>query len=128
MTPVPVPRYSAYNPTVTLNGTWLECESFAYPAGGFTRRAYVVLRRNPNNPILLPYGEKRIVYCSIPDTYYSIPGRLTSKGRTVRGFISVAIGNDGSGQLTFTPLSKATHTLEEQPCTCDACKARRKTK
>lgn len=89
-------------PTV-LHGTWLESESFAYPAGGFTRRAYVELRQNPNNPIVLPYGRRYVVRVSIPDTYFSIPARLRIAGRTVKGFVSVDDTDSGTSRFTFTP-------------------------
>lgn len=130
MTPVPTPRLSKYTTTYDLNGTWIECESYAYETGqgAFTRRAYVELQRNQHNPILLPYGERRIVLCSIADTFYSVPARLKHRGRTVKGFISVAIGNDAIGRLTFTPLSKASTHITDAPCTCDACQARKKKK
>lgn len=130
----PVARVSRYNPTNTLDGTWVECESFAYPVGGFTRRAYVELRRNPHNPIVLPYGERRIVLCSIPDTFYSIPARLriggrVTKGRTVKGFVSVAtLPPDMVARFTFTPLSGASTHIDNPLCSCDACKARKKRK
>jgi hypothetical protein len=83
---------------VNSDGTWLEPEALAYPNGGFTRRAKVFLRQNECNPIELPYGELRIVRCSIPDTYFSIPARLRYRGRTVKGYISQI-----DDKLTFTP-------------------------
>uniref|UniRef100_A0A6H1ZP60 Uncharacterized protein n=1 Tax=viral metagenome TaxID=1070528 RepID=A0A6H1ZP60_9ZZZZ len=70
------------------NGTWLEGEEFAYPAGGFTRRARVKM----------PTGELRIVRCSIPDTYFSIPARVKVKGRTAKGFITCM---EGTFEWTF---------------------------
>jgi hypothetical protein len=87
---------------VNLGSTWLEGEELCYPSGGFKRRARVILRRNEHNPIELPYGTRRVVTCSIPDTFFSIPARLVHNGRRVRGFVSV---NDVQGMkvFTFTP-------------------------
>ena len=89
-------------------GTWIEGEEFAYPEGGFTRRARAVLRKNPNNPIELPYGELRTVRCSIPDTYFSIPARLRIKGRTVQGYLSIDTSgpSDADAFVTFTPEAR----------------------
>ena len=89
-----------------LHGTWLEAESFAYPNGGFTRRAYVELRQNPNNPLELPYGARYTVRCAIPDTYFSIPARLTYKRQTIKGFISVQDADTDTARYTFTPEAR----------------------
>lgn len=101
-----ITRMSMYGPSgecpAIMNGTWLESESFAYPRGGFTRRAYVELRRNPNNPVELPYGRCYVVRCSIPDTAFSIPARLRFRGNTIAGFISVPADTEPS-RFTFTP-------------------------
>ncbi len=96
-----------------LHGTWLESESFAYPAGGFTRKAYVYLRRNEHNLIELPYastnfethpyGKRYVVRCSIPDTYFTIPARLRYKGKTIKGFISIQDPDTETARFTFTP-------------------------
>jgi hypothetical protein len=74
-------------PQVWPDGTWLEPEEFAYPDGGFTRRA------------LARCADGRMHACrvSIPDTFFSIPARAKIDGVTVRGFLS----SDESG-LTFT--------------------------
>lgn len=113
MTPIGrTTRMSLYSPggerPSVLHGTWLEPESFAYPNGGFTRRAYVELRQNPNNPILpdVAIGRMRIVRCSIPDTYFSIPARLRFAGRTIKGFISVQDADTDTARYTFTPEAK----------------------
>lgn len=95
---------------VNPDGTWLEAESMTYPSGGFLRRAYVILRQNEHNPIVLPYGEMRIVSVSIPDTYFSIPARLVVKGRRIKGFVS-----HNEGVLTFTP--------EANSDICTVCRA-----
>lgn len=86
-------RMSLYSPggeapTVFPDGTWLEAESFAYPNGGFTRKAYAVM----------PGGEKRVVQVSIADTFFSIPARAVVKGKRVKGFVSV---KDESLVMTF---------------------------
>lgn len=99
----PVPRDSNYmgrRTTAAINedGTWLEPEERTYPSGGFHRRGYVILRKNEHNPIELPYGEKRIVICSIADSVWTIPARLKWKGRNVKGYIS-----GDNNILTFTP-------------------------
>ena len=60
------------------NGTWLEGEEFAYPNGGMTRRCYAVC----------PDGQLRVVKCSIPDTYFSIPATARIQGKRVKGFIT----------------------------------------
>lgn len=130
-----------------LHGTWLESESFCYPAGGFTRRAYAELRKNPNNPIDLPYGRRYVVLCSIPDTYFSIPARLRYRGKTIRGFVSVTEPDTDTGRFTFTPEAaeqpapqlaedqspaageyltppdNAEHAAEDPHCTCPDCLA-----
>lgn len=80
--------------------TWLEAEEFSYPNGGYHRRARVRLQENPNNPVELPYGELRVVRCSIPDTMFTIPARLRCRGKTIQGYISSS--EEG---FTFTPES-----------------------
>lgn len=99
----PSPRVSRFmgsneHAQIAPDGTWIEPESITYPSGGFHRRAYVVLRENEHNPIELPYGEKRVVLCSIPDSYFTIPARLKNRGKTVKGYISQI-----DGVTTFTP-------------------------
>jgi hypothetical protein len=73
--------------SVYCDGTWLEDEAFAYPDGGFTRRVYA----------LCADGKKRILKCSIPDTYFSIPARGRINGKYVRGYIST----NGNGGVSF---------------------------
>jgi hypothetical protein len=80
---IPVPHQGTYYGMTITNtefpdGTWLEGEEFAYPAGGFTRRAWV------NMPDL----SRRVVRCSIPDTMFSIPARFKDGGFTTRGFLT----------------------------------------
>jgi len=90
--------------------TRLDPEEYAYPSGGFHRRGKAILRANPHNPVLLPYGEVRAVRASIPDTYFSIPARLRdSKHGTVKGYLSI-----DDGEFTFTP--------EANPESCLVCK------
>jgi len=84
--------------------TWIDPEERAYPRGGFTRRARVLVRANPNAPDALPasvVGHYRMVRASIPDTYFTVPARLRVGRRTVKGFIS--LGSERRGELTFTP-------------------------
>lgn len=88
--------------------TWVEAEERAYPAGGFTRRAWVELKANPHNPIELPYGELRSVKASIPDTFFTVPAMLRYKGQTVKGFISA-----DERAYYFTP--------DASPETCTGC-------
>jgi len=81
-TPTPRPCYifgagGSTGPTGN-NGTWLESENWCYPAGGMTRRAYATCED----------GEKRVITCGIPDTFFSIPGRVKIDGVTVKGFVS----------------------------------------
>jgi hypothetical protein len=75
------------------DGTWMEGEEFTYPHGGFHRRA---LARFPD-------GVRRVVRCSVPDTYFSVPARARLNGKTVRGFLSAA---DGGTSLTFTHVKE----------------------
>jgi hypothetical protein len=95
MTKLPVGRtthMSLYSPggetPITFpDGTWLEAESFAYPNGGFTRRAYASF----------PDGSKKVVKVSVPDTFFSIPARAKINGKTVKGYVST-----NENTLTFT--------------------------
>lgn len=74
------------------DGTWLEGEEFAYPKGGFTRRAYVRLTN----------GTKKVVACSIADTFFSLPTRCRVKGKYTKGFLSV----NSENVLVFTQTDK----------------------
>lgn len=88
-----------------LGQTWLEAEERAYPAGGFTRYARVMIRQNASHPhtgIAPIIGTPRVVRCSIPVTFFSIPARLRYRGKTVRGYISVI-----EDVFTFTPEASA---------------------
>ena len=92
MRKAPIPRTSSYfgrvgqTPTVREDGSWLECESFAYPNGGMTRRARVWC------------GDMlRVVQCGIPDTFFSIPACVTYGHKYRAGFIT-----DTDGKLEFT--------------------------
>lgn len=101
-------------PRTPTTDTWIDPEEYAYPNGGFTRRARVELRANMHNPVALPYGELRTVRASIPDTYFTIPARLRYQGKTIRGFVSSP--SDGiEGRLYFTP--------EPDPDQCRHCQA-----
>lgn len=88
------------NSTVRAD-TWLQDEEYAYPRGGFTRYARVRVRQNDSHPdarIAPIVGTLPIVRCSIPDTFFSIPARLKTARKTVRGYISVI-----DDVFTFTP-------------------------
>lgn len=88
--------------------TSLQPEEYAYPNGSLTRQGRAVLRQNPHNPIVLPYGEVRAVRAGIPDTFFSIPARLRYRGRTIAGFLTCT-----EGTWEFTP--------EADPRACTAC-------
>ncbi len=92
--------------------TWLDDESVAYPNGAMRRRGRAVVRRNPHNPIVLPYGDVHAVRASIPDTYFSIPAKLRIGRLTVRGFVSVDETPTGPA-LCFTPNA--------DPARCTTC-------
>ena len=92
--------------------TRIDSEEYAYRAK-WGRKATVILRANPHNPIRLPYGKVRTVRAGIPDTFFSIPAMLAHKPRKVRGFISTPDGIEGV--LYFTP--------EASPETCGTCAA-----
>jgi hypothetical protein len=82
------------------DGTWLEGEEFAYPAGGFTRRCFATFDD----------GSRRVVRCSIPDTYTTIPARARVKGRYVKGYVtSMVYGQDVEGMRfhEFEPQAEA---------------------
>ena len=85
----PAPRhhkstmYGDMRPTAGALDTWIESEAYAYPNGGFTRRARVIC----------PDGKPRIVLCSIADTYFSIPAVVTVSGKRIKGFISADAGD-----------------------------------
>lgn len=90
----PQPRVSRFmgqteTAHVCPDGSWLEPESLCYPAGGMTRRAYALCEDN----------EYRLVTCGVPDTYFSIPGRVRVGGKSVRGFVS---GGGSDRGYTFT--------------------------
>ena len=56
--------------------TWIDPEDRAYPNGGFTRRARVLVLGNPHAPGAVPeriIGQYRMVRASIPDTFFSDP-------------------------------------------------------
>ena len=63
---------------VGTNGTWLEGEEFAYPNGGQTRRCYADCED----------GSRRVVWCGIPDTAFSIPGHVVIARKYIRGYVT----------------------------------------
>ena len=91
--------------------TRIDPEEYAYHSK-WGRKAIVILRANPHNPIQLPYGQVRKVRAGIPDTFFSIPAMLAHKPRKVRGFISTPYDGE-QGILYFTP--------EASPETCEIC-------
>ena len=90
--------------------TRLDPEERCYPSGGFLRKGRAILRRNPHNPIVLPYAEVRAIRASIPDTYFTIPARLRFNGRTIQGYLT-----SDEGELYFTPKADPEH--------CEICPA-----
>lgn len=99
-----------------LGLTWLEPEDLAYPNGAMRRRALVFVRPNEHNPLTdLPIGSLRVVRCGIPDTYSSIPARLTFKGKALKGYISVGPCHTGHADDVFT------FTPEAAPDRCEKC-------
>lgn len=81
--------------------TWLEAEEFTYPSGGFHRRAYV----------RCPDGKYRVVKCSIPDTYFTIPAHLVYKGKHVSGYISTD-EKSADKEFVFLPCGKHKDVFE----------------
>ncbi len=84
----PKPRTGRFYGALIINllatdGTWLEGEEFAYPNGGLKRRAWVIC----------PDGRRRVVWCGIPDTFFTIPARALIEGRYTRGWV----GSDETG-------------------------------
>lgn len=86
MKPTPKPRIgSFYGMRIVnvegANGTWLEGEEFCYgsPDGSaMNRRCYAVCDD----------GQKRVVRCAIPDTYFSIPAVARIKGKRIHAYIT----------------------------------------
>ena len=68
------------------NGTWLQDESAAYPAGGQTRKGMAMFRD----------GKVRAVRAGIPDTYSTIPAHATVNGKYVGGFLTAEDKYDGN--------------------------------
>jgi hypothetical protein len=93
---VPTPRpcygfgYNGHTGTA-IGDTWLECEALCYPDGGMNRRAYAICED----------GVNRVIRCGIPDTVFSIPGRVQIDGKMVKGFVS----SDEAG-FKFTAYKK----------------------
>ena len=94
--------------------TWIDPEERAYPYGGFTRKGRALIRQNPHNPAVLPYGEVRAIRCSIPDTYFTIPARLRVKGVVIKGYLHSDPAEYGV-QYTFTPDADPAHCTTCQP-------------
>lgn len=109
------PRRTPLSWAETRRATWIDPEERAYPNGGFTRRGRVVLRSNAHNPVVLPYGELRMVRLSIPDTYFTVPARFRYQSKTIKGFVSVESEGGAEPFYTFTP--------EADPEHCTNCEA-----
>ncbi len=84
------------------NGTCLQSEEYAYPAGGQTRRGRAVF----------PDGRIRRVWGGIPDTLYTIPAHARVCGRYVAGTLMVQTASglstatdDDPAFLAFYPRS-----------------------
>lgn len=75
-----------------MKKTFLEPEEYCYPSGSLrkSRRRFGAL---------CPDGMVRIGVCGIPDTYFSIPARLSARGRTVTGYVLAGEGEE----LRFIP-------------------------
>jgi hypothetical protein len=101
----PKPRQGRYYGAPIHNieredGTWLEGEEFAYPNGGMTRRCYA----------LWEDGQKRLVKCGIPDTFFSVPASGRRRGKTVPGFVT---SNEQGFRFNESPALDSGASLEE---------------
>lgn len=65
-----------------LGDTWIYAEELAYPAGSIRQSRRFGLVRCPD-------GKLRLCKLGIPDTFYTIPARMSIRGKTVAGFVSV---------------------------------------
>jgi hypothetical protein len=72
-----LPKRSFYN-----DNTWIDPEELCYPSGSMYagRKACAYDSVDKTN---------RIVKIGIPDTYFSIPGRVKIKGKTIKIWISI---------------------------------------
>ena len=110
---IPKPRSSNFmgmrrEAHVSEDGSWLEPEEMCYPHGrAYSRRAYAHC----------PDGKLRVVECGLPDTWFSIPGRLKLRGAWVEGFLSF-----DDGKLEFNTYNRCAHMFvtpaqpEASPC------------
>lgn len=85
------------------NGTWLEPEELCYPNGGMTRRAYATCED----------GANRLVRCGIPDTFFSIPGSTTIKGKTVKGYVKS--DEEGYKFVAYAPKGEKDKAKDAKP-------------
>jgi hypothetical protein len=58
--------------------------------------------------VLCPDGRRRMVRVGVPDSFFSAPGRVQVKGKTVSGFVT-SVGDaraDGRYDYQFIPTGK----------------------
>lgn len=68
--------------TTTHKGsTWLDPEDYAYPEGSLRQS-----RRHAR--VRCSDGAIRMALIGIPDTFFSIPGRIRVRGKTVTGYVT----------------------------------------
>ena len=85
----------------------MQPEEYAYPNGGMTRKARVIVRTNEEyapvaSALIAPVaGQARMVRVGIPDTFSTIPACFRYRGTYVRGYVSVV-----DEALTFTPYER----------------------
>lgn len=75
-------------------GTWIDSEEMAYPAGSLKQSRRHFAARCPD-------GKIRRGVCGIPDAYFSIPARMKANGKTISGYLSTVYGT-----ATFNPTGK----------------------
>lgn len=77
------------HPATYHGATWIEAEGFCGGKRVFQRRAYC----------RFPDGRLRVVRCTLPDTAFTIPGRLSIQGILYHGYISLDTTTE---ELIFT--------------------------
>ena len=75
-------------------GTWLDPEELAYPAGNLAQSRRRFMAKCPD-------GKLRGGICGVPDTYFTIPARMKANGKTVSGYVS-----RDRETFTFNPTGK----------------------
>jgi len=81
--------------------TWIDAEELAYN---------VPLQRSPRRAfVYCPDGRLRTARLGIPDTYFSIPARLSAHGRTITGYVTTT---DDGADFEFRPyMYRRNHTV-----------------